>query len=362
MRTARVLGDPANRGNYYHVLSRAIEGRSIFDETAKMKWCGLLNAYAEFTGIRVITWCCLNDCWRLLAEVPNAVKLRANVGDEELLRRLAFITDDKRLAEIRARLAELQAKSPKGAYRKYREQLLGRIGDLPVFMRELNQRFTQWYNRRAGRRGPLWENRYKSVLVEGEDHLLREMAAFIDRSPVQAGLVKDPFEYRWSGYGAAAAGNKSARAGLMSLYQSAGGEGRGAGRRRTERPVKWRECQAAYRRLLLGAPKECETGAGVGERTGKRKRTGTGSKRAAEAKRSEEDASAVDLVRRRERYFSEGLALGSAAFVEEVFARNRRKLNVKRKRGAREARGGVLGEWRTLMDLRGWGGSASDDT
>jgi len=33
-------------------------------------------------------------------------------------------------------------------------------------MRELKQRFTQWHNRREGRKGPLWEDRYKSVLVE----------------------------------------------------------------------------------------------------------------------------------------------------------------------------------------------------
>jgi hypothetical protein len=47
------------------------------------------------------------------------------------------------------------------------------------------------------------------------------------------------------------------------------------------------------------------------------------------------------LLRTRVRYFSEGLALGTAAYVEEVFARNRERMGVKRERGAREARGAV---------------------
>ncbi len=59
MRRARVLGDPALEGNFYHVMSRAIEGRFIFDSAAKAKWRTLLEAYAGFCWIRIITWCCM---------------------------------------------------------------------------------------------------------------------------------------------------------------------------------------------------------------------------------------------------------------------------------------------------------------
>ena len=65
--------------------------------------------------------------------------------------------------------------------------------------------------------------------------------------------------------------------------------------------------------------------------------------------------SGPELVRCRVRYFADGLAIGSRAFVEEVFERNRAKLKVKREIGARVPRGGVPGEWRTLKDLRGDG-------
>ena len=40
------------------------------------------------------------------------------------------------------------------------------------------------------------------------------MASYIDLNPVRAGIVKDPADYRWSGYGEAVAGKKAAREGL----------------------------------------------------------------------------------------------------------------------------------------------------
>ncbi|MFV0415216.1 MAG: transposase [Chthoniobacterales bacterium] len=63
-----------------------------------------------------------------------------------------------------------------------------RRGNLSRFMQELKQRFMQWYNRREGRRGTLWEDRYKSVLVEGSDEALMTMSAYIELNPVRAGL------------------------------------------------------------------------------------------------------------------------------------------------------------------------------
>ena len=64
--------------------------------------------------------------------------------------------------------------------------------DVSGYLQRLKQRFTQWFNRRKGRRGVLWEERFKSVLVEGSGDPLSTMAAYIDLNPVRAGLVDDP--------------------------------------------------------------------------------------------------------------------------------------------------------------------------
>lgn len=46
-----------------------------------------------------------------------------------------------------------------------------------MFMKDLKQRFSQWYNRRYGRGGTFWEERYRALLVEGRDHALLSLQA-----------------------------------------------------------------------------------------------------------------------------------------------------------------------------------------
>ena len=46
-------------------------------------------------------------------------------------------------------------------------------------MKVLKQQFTQWFNKTHGRRGTLWEDRFRSVLVQSESHVLRAMALLI---------------------------------------------------------------------------------------------------------------------------------------------------------------------------------------
>ncbi|MCX6875776.1 MAG: hypothetical protein NTW21_18500 [Verrucomicrobia bacterium] len=52
-------------------------------------------------------------------------------------------------------------------------------------------RFSQWYNQTTGRKGILWEARFKSVLVE-DGTASRAIAAYIDLNPVRAGMVAAP--------------------------------------------------------------------------------------------------------------------------------------------------------------------------
>ena len=59
------------------------------------------------------------------------------------------------------------------------------------------------------------------------------------------------------------------------------------------------------------------------------------------------------LLHQRIRNFTDGLVLGSAAFVEEVFRRKRRSLGIQRTVGPRVPRQEGLGDLRTLKDLRG---------
>ncbi|MBX3733895.1 MAG: hypothetical protein KF791_15065 [Verrucomicrobiae bacterium] len=68
--------------------------------------------------------------------------------------------------------------------------------DISGHLHRLRQRFTRWFNRGKGRRRVPWEDRFKSVLVEGVGDPPATMAASFDLNPVRAPLVKDPKDYR----------------------------------------------------------------------------------------------------------------------------------------------------------------------
>ena len=89
--------------------------------------------------------------------------------------------------------------------------------DLSCFVGEIKQRLSQWYNREHLRTGPLWEDRFKSVLVQGESGVLATVAAYIDLNAVRAGIVKDPRDWRWCGYAEAAAAQSRSRDGVYEV-------------------------------------------------------------------------------------------------------------------------------------------------
>jgi hypothetical protein len=67
-------------------------------------------------------------------------------------------------------------------------------------MKEIKQAFSWYYNQRHHRRGTLWGERFKSVIVENGETLINCLA-YIDLNPLRAGLVDRPEDYRWNSLG-----------------------------------------------------------------------------------------------------------------------------------------------------------------
>ena len=61
---------------------------------------------------------------------------------------------------------------------------------------------------------------------------------------------------------------------------------------------------------------------------------------------------ATEVLRYRVRYFTDGAALGTSAFIEKVFKSNRGNFGPNRERGTRRMRGAEWGELRVIRDLR----------
>jgi hypothetical protein len=126
------------------------------------------------------------------------------------------------------------------------------MGDVSVFMKELKQRFSKWFNKERNRFGTLWAERFKSVLVEDQPGVVQTVAAYVDLNPVRAGLVKDPKDYRWCGYAEAVGGNETARRGLASVHRSAEWSAASSGPSSTPAPSqRSRSCTSALRFCCL---------------------------------------------------------------------------------------------------------------
>ena len=70
----------------------------------------------------------------------------------------------------------------------------------------------------------MWDDRFKSVLVEGGCGLDRPgalwvMAQYIELNAVRAGIVKEAQAYRWCGLGEAVGGGSEARRGICGVFR-----------------------------------------------------------------------------------------------------------------------------------------------
>jgi REP element-mobilizing transposase RayT len=69
----------------------------------------------------------------------------------------------------------------------------------PRFMQRQQGGFAEWYNRRKKRKGAFWTDRYHATMIESGEHLWRCMR-YCDLNMVRAGAVEHPREWRWCGY------------------------------------------------------------------------------------------------------------------------------------------------------------------
>jgi len=67
------------------------------------------------------------------------------------------------------------------------------------FMANILNSYTRYFNLVHDRKGPLWESKFKNVLV-GKDEELAHLMRYIHLNPVTASLVKKPEDWQYSSY------------------------------------------------------------------------------------------------------------------------------------------------------------------
>ena len=347
--------DSEQKPSLYHLIGRVVDRKFVLVDEEREAFRMFMRMYENFSGCRVLSYCVMSNHYHILLEVPPMPA--KGLSDVELLRRLGVLYGE---AFVKSVEDELLAARTEGGLEggnparvaEIHGRFTYRMHNLSEFMKSMLQRFTRWFNRTHNRTGTLWEERFKSVIVESGT-AARTMAAYIDLNPVRAGMVGDPADYRWSSYGEAVGGGKKgngkkAREGLVRAITSDTDTGFDAD--------KWKEASRRYRRLM-GLALERKTLNAKVVTSGKMRI----SKNDAEAMESGDnqtvlpELSIAKMLRCRVRYFTDGAVIGSKGFVNEAFVGARERFSEKRTDGARRMRGSgkaaadVL--W-TVRDLR----------
>ena len=336
MRQARLKVPADQPAGFYHCISRVVDRRFALDDPVKERFVSLLRECEAFCEVRVLTYCVMSNHFHLLLEVPKRPDQLPTL--EEMFTKLKALSGHQNVGLLRQQVEGFRKHKDAEAEAELLASLHARLWDLSAFMKLVKQRFTQWYNGQAGRKGTLWEERFKSVLVDGRGEVLPATAAYIDLNPVRAGLVKDPKDYRWSGYGEAVAGRKRAKLGIQRAVLAL----------RAGKETSLGKAMQLYRMYVYNEGHEQREALGPDGRT---VRGALKHEEVMAVLQNKGKLSLGDYVRCRVRYFTDGAVLGSREFVDGVFRKHRKRFGPRRKDGARRMRG-LASELYALRDLR----------
>jgi len=163
----------------YHMMSRTALDGFLFREVEKDYFFKVLKRLGKVYFTEILGICMMGNHFYLL------VKMLPETGfsDKDVKKRFElYYGKERRIGE--------------GQIPFFR----ARWSNLSEFVKEVKQGFTRFYNSRHQRRGFLWGDRFKSVIVENGNTLINCLA-YIDLNPVRAGIVEKPEHYRWNSIG-----------------------------------------------------------------------------------------------------------------------------------------------------------------
>ncbi len=140
-RTARITIENA----CYHIITRGNQKQCVFQESKDYeKYLSILTKYKEKYRFRLYCFCLM----------PNHVHLMIKVKNPDLL---------------------------------------------STIMKGLNLSYTLYFNFKYDKVGHLWQDRFKSKIIEKDSYLL-ECITYIENNPLRASLISNLGDYAWSSY------------------------------------------------------------------------------------------------------------------------------------------------------------------
>ena len=335
MASPRFFADELAPVAYYHCISRVVDRRFAFGPEEKERFVRMMRAYEGFCQVRVLSYCVMSNHFHIMVEVKKQPAGQM-LTDEWLVEQASLIYSKVAVHMLKESLDTFRRQGHHAAADELKERYLARMWDVSQFMKELKQRFSLWFNKREGRKGTLWEERFTSVLLEGELATLSVMSAYIDLNPVRAGIVADPKDYRWCSYAEAVAGGRKAVAALYTItrehrvheLQPTGGQ---------KRLPAAAKVLASYRTWLFGQGEEVRDGHGTGSQV---LRKGINPEVVEQVRAQGGKLTLAETLRCRVKYFTRGVALGRREFIDGFFDARRDRFGSRRTKGAKPMRGG----------------------
>lgn len=303
MRIRRSVLVDRGRSQVFHVISRVVDRQILFEGQEKEKMLLIMRQLELFSGVELLAYCLMGNHFHLLIRVPEKP---AEISDEEVERRMRFLYNEEKLSEFEEQIRQRELSGFIGYRSIFYDLMRNRMYDLSSYVKDMKLRFSKWYNAEHGRVGTLWEERFKSLLIEGSENAMMRVAGYIELNPVRAGIVSDPAEYTWCSYGEAVSGGVRAQNGIIRLASGHGSD------------LSWGEAESSYRtkfqmrrvrnlgrNSVVSRPHQAGTGSVSGE--------------------------SDEVETQRCRTFSRGLVIGSHEFINKFYQSRRQYLPQNRK-------------------------------
>ena len=210
----------------YHLVSRVAHRAFFFDDDEKDRFVDLLMRVEFFSGVRVLSYCCMSNHIHILIFLEEERELT----EEEVLARVNRLYRGMRLKDAlqewmvckgeETRIKETHGGSGSGsAFSQLLMEYKRRMFHPSEFMKTLKQDMTMSFNARRDHTGTIWESRFYDKMAKATVADMSAQAAYIDCNPAEAGICRNPADYRWCSWAAAMAGDEHARDMYRFIYE-----------------------------------------------------------------------------------------------------------------------------------------------
>ncbi len=167
--------DPLVEGEVYHIFNKSIAGFKIFNNDSEFS--RMLETIRYYQKERPAIK--FSKFLKLAQNSKGLHNKNTIASGEKLVEIIAFCLMPTHLHLLLKQLKE---------------------NGISIFISNILNSYTRYFNTKHNRKGPLWEGKFKNVLVVTDEQLLH-LSRYIHLNPVTAYLVDRPEEWSASSYG-----------------------------------------------------------------------------------------------------------------------------------------------------------------